>query len=300
MNRQWYRMGEGNVENRGAIYIGQDRDEQTEADARSWNKRGFGIFWTVNDVGGDTRRIEKLIRINAWAVDIDAGEKAEQQRRIERCPLHPSMIVETKRGYQVYWHAKDGQAAHWNAIVLDRLVPYFGADKNARDLARILRAPGFMHLKDPVNQFRIALVYEKHVSYTEQQIASKFPDAGKPARDADAQRKAMRATRADRKIDGDTFWDRVFNLDCEEALLRLSGHAAVHGEVYTFKRTGRGNLNILVDGRGTSCWIDSNKRIGSLADGGPSIFQWLSYFGNSPRQIADALKQVFPNLEEKR
>ena len=31
MNRQWYRMGEGNVENRGAIYIGQDRDEQRGA-----------------------------------------------------------------------------------------------------------------------------------------------------------------------------------------------------------------------------------------------------------------------------
>ena len=79
-------MGEGNVENRGAIYIGQDRDEQTEADARCWNYQGYGIFWTVNDFGGDTRRIEKLMRINAWAVDIDAGEKAEQQRRIEKCP----------------------------------------------------------------------------------------------------------------------------------------------------------------------------------------------------------------------
>ena len=280
---RFYRMFDADP--RGAVVT-------TLEEAATWNApdRRWGIFWTVNTFRGP-RRIENLERINAWAVDLDAGTKAEQLARLESSPLVPSCVVETKRGHQAYWSAKDATAGHWNAIVLDRLVPYFGADKNARDLARILRVPGFSHWKDPADPFLVRKVWQQRVAYREHEIAQAFPAVERPTPPAPRE---MR--RAD-EPSGDTFWDRVHSLDCMEALRRLSGHPAVNGERYSFRRTAGGTHNILVDGKGTACWVDKAGRIGSLAHGGPGIYQWLGYFGHSPSRRAEVIKELFPTLE---
>ena len=45
-----------------------------------------------------------------------------------------------------------------------------------------------------------------------------------------------------------------------------------------------------------STWIDEAGRIGSKAKGGPTVYQWLAYFGHRPREIVDVLKALFPEL----
>jgi hypothetical protein len=91
-----------------------------------------------------------------------------------------------------------------------------------------------------------------------------------------------------------SFWDRVWNLNCEEALYRLSGTHYVSGETYSFKNNSNGSRNILVNGKGTSCWVDQEGRIGSLDDGGPTIAQWLHWFHKDYRKVAEMIKEVFP------
>lgn len=267
---------------------------EQERDCWEWNRKGFGIFWAVNEFNG-ARRIANLTRIKSWAVDMDDGTKAEQATRITSAPLLPSLVVETKRGYQVYYRAKNALASHWNALVLHRLVPYFGADKNARDLARILRVPGFLHQKDPAHPFKVKTVHSAAVAYTEEQIARAFPDDGYEIRQATEHQ----THRREYKSDGD-FWERVYQLDCHEGLQRLSGHPAVGGESYTFRQNASGTRNILVDGKGTSCWVDRNGRIGSLADGGPTLYAWLRWFRNEPKECVRVLKSIFPHLEDRK
>jgi hypothetical protein len=290
---QRYRLHDSdeNLKHRGALLIRPGEDQA------AWNRQGWGIFWPVNQFNGP-RRIENLTRIEAWAVDMDEGTKPAMSDRLRTAPLWPSLVVETRRGYQAYWRAKDGQPTHWNALVLDRLVPYFGADPNARDLARILRVPGFWHMKDPTQPFKVRTVYANEVAYTEAQLAERFPDVGGRLRAAKAQAQAKREYRD--PVAGDSFWDSVGRLDCQEALARLSGHPAVGGERYTFRRTPSGTHNILVDGKTTSCWVDRNGRIGSLANGGPTIAQWLRYFGLTYGDAARVIKQLFPQLEKLR
>jgi hypothetical protein len=287
---QLYRLHDSDetLKRKGALPVAS-LDEATE-----WNREGWGIFQTVNSFKGP-RRIENLTAINAWALDLDAGTKDGQWQRIENGPLIPSLIVETKRGFQVYFNAKDAKPEHWNAIVLDRLVPYYGADANARDLARILRAPDFWHLKDPKDPFLVRVIHRRAVSYSEQQVALRYPDIGSRERAAKQQAQAKRVYRD--PMSGESLWDAIYQLDCEEALSRLSGHPAVGGEQYTFRRVGSGNLNLIVDGKTTSCWVDKQKRIGSLARGGPSVTQWLRWFGVEYRDIAKIMKQLFPHLE---
>ena len=284
----WYRLHDSDPTAGGAVAI-------TRAEAQTWNDRGFGIFTTVNEFNGP-RRIANLKRIRAWAVDLDAGTKEEQCAVIEASPLVPSWVVETKNGYHVWWFAQDGRAEHWNAIVLDRLVPHYGADRNARDIARILRVPGYLHLKDPADPFQVTTAHRWEVYYTEQQMAAAYESVEREEKELE---KFKRETRPHRQVDGDDFWERVYNLDCAEGLSRLSGHHSVGGESYTFSRNASGTQNILVDGKGTSCWVDASGRIGSLSGGGPTLYNWLRWMENSPRDCAQILKELFPQLEVK-
>lgn len=302
---QLYRMHDSDDERRareGAIAVSRE-------DAKRWNEQGYGIFVTVNTFNG-ARRKDNLVSVNAWAVDIDKGTKREQRDRILRSPLVPSVVIETKSGYHVWWIAKDGKAEHWNAIVLERLVPFFGSDPNARDICRILRMPGYLHMKDPKAPFEVRRVWKHEVAYTERQVAQSFtwvpdPKTQKTAHD-EARRAAeleiKEAARANAIAAGlaptESLWDAIYALDCEEGLRRLSGMAIVGGEQYTFRRTGRGNLNIFVDGKGSPCFIDGDKRIGSPSGGGPTLIQWIRWFGRSYRDAIDALKAVFPQLVE--
>lgn len=259
------------------------------AELREWNGRGFGIFCAVQKFKGP-RRIENLERIRAWCCDIDSGTKAAQVERIKKSPLKPSSVVETKAGHHVYFRAAEGTQERYRQITT-RLVEFFGADPNARDLARVLRVPGYLHLKDPTDPFLVKHVWGPYpATYTEREMIACFP----PSRE-ELEPRAPKPTQP-LDVRGSGFWDRVFDLDCGEALLRLSGHRAVNGETYKLRPMSNGNRNVLVNGKSTSCWVDRNGRIGSHSRGGPSILRWLQWFNLSTAEAAEVIKEVFPEV----
>jgi hypothetical protein len=268
----------------------------SEDEARRRNAEGFGVFFAVQEFSG-ARRIENLVRIRSWSVDIDGGDKEAQKALIESSPLVPSRVVETKNGYHVHFHAKDARPEHWQAIVLERLVPFFGADPRARDLARILRVPGYLHLKDPANPFLVTERWSFPVSYTERQMAAAFrwvPSEQEKRKEHVESRPEYKSPQGG----GEDFWDAVYNLDARESLSRLSGHWSVGGEKYTFRQVRSGNWNVLVDGKSTSCFIDSAGHIGSFDKGGPTPAQWLRYFRHDWKVVVEVLKEIHPHLVE--
>lgn len=291
---QWYRMSDRpDAESRAAIPV--ERDE-----AAHWNtpEVGYGIFLTVNEFNG-ARRKDCLTRVRAWAVDMDDGSKDEQRAKLMKSPLVPSWIVETKRGYQAWWAAKEGaKPQHWNALVLERLVPFFGSDKNARDLCRILRVPGYLHLKDPADPFKVRVAWKHDVAYSERQLADAFEWVPDPKAQREAHVEQRPASTTTDSGPSESLWDAIYQLDAAEALARLSGHHAVSGERYTFKPAPRGRLNIYVDGKSSPCFIDEHKRIGSPSGGGPTIAQWLRWFGHDWKTVINVLKETFPRLAE--
>ncbi len=278
------------------IYVmSDDRSGSTPAiqstleNAKRANLDRMGVFWTVNSFRGP-RKIDNLERINSWAVDLDEGTKEEQRVKI-KAGLVPSLVVETKRGYQVYFKAKNARPEHWNSIVLDRLVPFYGADPRARDLARIMRLPGFLHWKDPNDPFLVTEVFRYPVSYTEQQMASFYRDESKEVRT-----EFKKKLQSEFKSESEDLWEAIWRMDCMEGLEQLSGDPAVGSEIYTFSRNANGNHNILVNGKGTSCWIDRDGRIGSLDKGGPTLWQWINWFHKSNKKTAEEMKRIFPWL----
>lgn len=279
---QTYALPDQKESRGGAIRINR-------GDAAEWNAKGYGIFQTVNQFWLK-RKISHLVCVNAWIVDIDGGDKEAAWAKL-KTGLVPTMIVETKNGYHAYWKAKDGTVENWKSIVENRLIPFYDSDKKAKDLARLLRVPGFYHLKDPANPFLVQKVHYEHVEYSEREMFSFYRDIETPKK----QRRLHNAMKKESNLSGD-FWDRVWSIDCAYALEKLSGSEAVKGELFDFKENASGTFNILVNGKSTSCWIDRDKRIGSFDKGGPTIAAWLHWYGHPWPKVVEILKQNFPEL----
>ncbi len=260
-------------------------------ECREWNEKGWGIFWCVNDFKSH-RRLSELSRINYWYVDLDQGSKEAQWAAIEKSPAIPSMVLETKRGFHIYWEAQDATVENWTRVMKDRLIPFFNADQNAADITRILRAPGFFHMKDPKDPFWVDFAFGKEICFFEREMLTLFPDATRRTQE----NKRKHFNDLPQTVNGKDAWEKIWNLDCEKALKQLSGTNHVSGEVYDFKDNRNGTKQIFVNGKSTACWIDSDRHIGSHSNGGPTVAQWLRWFGHSWKDTIEILEKEFPNV----
>lgn len=286
--RQLYIMHD--TKNEGAFPV----DVKTAA--RKNLEEGYGVFWTVNEFHTPTRTKENLKRITAFAIDIDGNDKKAKFEKI-REGLIPSSVIETKSGFHVYFTMVDADPKFHKHFMLDRLIPFYGADTNARDVCRILRAPGFMHMKDPKDPFMVTELLKHGAIYTQKQIAYWYKDVS----EAQATEHKKQITEIKKHFSGsDDLWREIYQMDCEHAMQRISGHKCVSGETFTFKNTTQGKKNIFVNGKSTSCFIDAQGRIGSSDGGGPTIATWINWYQNDWKQTVRILSEVFPELPWKK
>ena len=142
------------------------------------NKQGAGVFVTVNETDGRGRKSENITRVRAvWQEDDDGFDGA--------FPLQPSMVVETSPGhFHRYWLVADEWPADERgradfAAVMERMVESYGSDKNAKDIARVLRLPGFLHRK---SRRRIWFISWRRADagIAEQKSSQRFPRSSVP------------------------------------------------------------------------------------------------------------------------
>ncbi len=260
----------------------------TPTRAAELNAQGYGIFWAVNLVKGE-RLAKNVTTVRAWFVEIDVADKEAQKNLLKTCPLIPSLVVETRKGYHVYWRAVAGTGVEdWYRIVRWGLVPYFGGDPKSSDPSRILRAPGYYHLKDPTNPFYIKKVWDyQNLVYRPEQMKRAFPDKEPKREPAPAAKQ------------GGSFWQRVAQLDGREAIEKLSGHWLCKGETFRLEEQANGNANIIrdADDYSTGCWVWEDGRMGGI-EGGNSIASWCHWYGHTWSEVARGLKELFPELHE--
>jgi hypothetical protein len=265
--------------------------EITSEDAAFYNtaEQGYGVFHTVNEFEGERRVVENLRALRYWYADLDTGTKEEQLERIAK-HLKPTRIVETRKGFHVYWKAIDATLANWDRIVKRGIVPALEADPRASDPLRLLRAPGYYHHKQ--EPFLVRTVAQANVAYHEGQMLEAFPDLKVEAA----------VQRAERDLGGTGgFWARVALLDGAEVIERLSGHALCNGEEFRLIPTSGGKHNVQVKkgGRwaGTPCWVSAEGRLCGV-EGGGSAAAFCKWYGKEWREIADGLKALFPELND--
>lgn len=163
-------------------------------------KKGYGIFFTVNGFTGGKRTGENLTNINCFFCDIDYPDKMNRTREKlqeykndllmelvdDNLPI-PTYINETKNGLHVFWclaepiylsnlnPAQQEELKKQYRDVEEAILKRFDGDPGAKDAARVLRIPGTLHQKDPKDPFEIKTVhYSDECVYTFTEIREAF------------------------------------------------------------------------------------------------------------------------------
>ena len=147
------------------------------------NNMGAGIFFTVQRTNGQGRTNSDIIQVRSCFVDLD-GALIEP---VEKFPCKPHIIVESSpKRYHCYYLMDETSplALPLFSSVQEAIAERFNGDKSCKDLARVLRLPGFYHKKNPANPFLVSIVATSaHPRYTAEEILDAFsisPKTGAP------------------------------------------------------------------------------------------------------------------------
>lgn len=270
-----------------------ERDKNRRAlvikDADKYNSTIYkrGIFWTVNEFKNASNVLENCTKLVSWYADLD-NITLQKDDLLYNAQILPTMIVKTKGGYHSYWHCKDATMANY-ALLNKRLTYCFTKKASVHDVSRILRVPGYLHWKNPAEPFKCEIIWQLDVAYTEKQLLwacqKKHPDEEKLD---DVIKNEVKYFSS-----GDDFFAWLAGQNQKELLEQLSGTDAVCYEKYSFRLQRNGKYAIYVNDTLSASWIDVQGRIGSHAKGGPLVYNWLRYFGFSPREATQKLKEKF-------
>ena len=123
------------------------------------NSQGAGVFVTINETDGLGRRKGNITKVRALFADLDGSPIGP----ILSAQLEPHMIIESsKNKYHAYWLVDDCPldqfSTHQKAIARR-----FDSDPSVCDLPRVMRLPGFNHLKDVSHKTTIQRVCKQPV-----------------------------------------------------------------------------------------------------------------------------------------
>lgn len=124
------------------------------------NNRGAGVFVTVNQTDGRGRKKENITAIRALWQEADRGDEPE-------LPVEPHLVVRTSRGKRHRYILVRGAPLEEFEAAQQVLVDHYGSDPAAKDRGRVLRLPGFWHVKDRENPQMVRLVHESGADLVE-------------------------------------------------------------------------------------------------------------------------------------
>ena len=155
---------------RMAIIVSGSLDQHAALLQRG-NRAGAGIFVTVNATDGKGRKLENIQRIRAIFHEDDTPQAFARE-----FPLSPHIVVESSPGKcHRYWMV-DGLSIEQFRGVMECMARVHGSDPNAKDPARVLRLPGFFHLKDAAHPHLVRIVEASEtLPYSAEEILQAFP-----------------------------------------------------------------------------------------------------------------------------
>ncbi|WP_404427042.1 hypothetical protein LG296_13015 [Ureibacillus chungkukjangi] len=125
--------------------------------------------------------------INAQFIDIDAPKEVRKnelelkrwkkgvKEKILNFAHRPSIVVDTKNGYHVYWLLNEGKHSLFRQIQL-QLIQYFNGDENCINESRVMRMPFFMHMKNPKKPYPVTTkIFQPQYKYSQEELMNVLP-----------------------------------------------------------------------------------------------------------------------------
>jgi len=135
------------------------------------NQAGQAIYMMVNDGDGLGRSAKNVVGLTAVFID-DDGDGPVPKPPMDAAP--PTMVVQSSRGPQTFWGLVPGEPKEAFAPTQVALAKYFGTDETVKDLPRVMRVPGFYHLKDRENPFLVTITEVRPARYTIPQVVAAY------------------------------------------------------------------------------------------------------------------------------
>lgn len=140
--------------------------------AEERQRQGYGIYFCPN-LFKEHRQKNCLAEIRCLYCDLDVAKegdgtpvhtieqhKQEKYAMLRAFPLPPHCVIDTKNGLQPIWCIKPIPLEQFEEAEA-RLIVYFGGDPGAKDVTRLLRLPGFSHLKKPQEPYLCTLTFDR-------------------------------------------------------------------------------------------------------------------------------------------
>lgn len=292
------------------------------------NNNGYGIHFSPNGMGNVLLRNKKenVTHVNAWWVEIDIDEtkhlgedevgqmekredrKARLRWNILDCGLIPSLTVETRNGFQVYWFALDGKLENFEKIeeLIYAKFQHVGADKSAMVVWHTLRVPYFKYSKDGEHGFIQVFEWLSNLElYSEERIFEWLKEERAVVEIKkketivcgflDSLDQKHVDLRQYNKPNTETIFDRINRTPITLVLERLSGKDEVRGDQFTLTPVNStGKANVLVNGQSTPNWIDVNKNLifSNNVSGMATMIHYLEYYGMSKKEAIQLLSTI--------
>lgn len=263
----------------------------TPAQLKRLNNLGKGIFFSINRFPGGVRQQQFCTGVNAWFAECDHKTKEQQWAALEGGVLQPHLIVGSKKSLHMYWLADSSATIENFSRIQMGLAKRFDGDTTMKDISKVLRVPGYYHLKDPYDPW-LVIQHQDMTSmeepYSEAEMLAEFPYEEVTPPPAPYVRRPLPAV-----TDEGYFWEVLRAIDNKAILERLSGDAWCNYEVFTFRPRSGGGEYIDVNGKPANAWLDKDGMIGSGTHAGPTWIEWLRWYGVSYAEIARWAKNDF-------
>ena len=133
-------------------------------------QKGAAIAVTIAETDGRGRKSANMIRPRAVWIEADTILR-------RALPLQPTITVETSpRHHHYIYVVRDLGWEEWHGVQRT-LIEEYGSDRRAGSRTQVLRLPGTLHLKDPVNPHLVRIVEQLTTEriYTAAEVAAAFP-----------------------------------------------------------------------------------------------------------------------------
>lgn len=132
------------------IFHGSLDEVWPKVEALNTSAGRIGVFVTINQTDLQGRRTENIKRARALFADADGLDQIERSREVMRTSgATPTMVVRSSPGRaHFYWCCDDLPLGAFPALQ-SALIQKLGTDPAVKDLPRVMRLPGTLHLKEP-------------------------------------------------------------------------------------------------------------------------------------------------------
>jgi len=258
-----------------------------------YNEMWAGVFFSINSMNPWERDKANVTRVNAWACEVDNLSKEDQLKLISVAPIAPSLVIESNKSFHMYRFAEDWTIEN-RTKVCRWLRNFFGWDPAiASDISRVLRVPGYNHMKDKNKPFMCEIVDGNWEYHKEEDMLKAFPDTETLAdKEARAIKKEQQLKQA---IWNDDTWDRIRAMDSKAMLEKISWTNLVWWDIISFRHNSNWTEQIFCNWKSTGCRIDKMWKIWSTDKWWPNWTNRIAWYGWVDwKEIYKWIKEEFP------